>query len=91
LAISLDDPGLILAKHHPRLIKLCRATVHRWLMTGQLEAVRIGARWFTTDAAVQRFFERCNSGNPHYAGATTASSKLKKAFAKFGLKARDEQ
>lgn len=91
MGISIDDPGLMLAKCHPRLTKLSRATVYRWLMTGQLEAVRIGARWYTTDAAVQRFFERCNASNPHYGDTATASSKLKLAFAKFGLKARGER
>jgi len=86
LALSPDDPGLLLAKYHPRLTRCSRATVYRWLATGQLEAVRIGSRWFTTDAAVPRFFDRCNAGNPNYPRKRTVSSKLKKAFAKFNLK-----
>jgi hypothetical protein len=87
LALSPDDPGLVLAKYHPQLQRCSRATVYRWLLTGQLEAIRVGCRWFTSDAAVQRFFDRCNESNPTFETpkATRRSERLKEALAEFGV------
>ena len=86
--IRADDPNLVLAKHHPLLRKLCRSTVHRWLQSGRIEAIRLGSRWFTTTKAVKKFFDRCNESNPTFETTTSKrkSDRLKEAFAEFNLK-----
>jgi len=44
------------------------STLMRWRQTGirgiQLEAVRLGGRWFTSEAAVSRFIARLSEAKP---------------------------
>jgi len=70
------------------------STLMRWRQTGirgiQLEAVRLGGRWFTSEAAVSRFISRLNDvkSRPSTAANTAnglAARNIDRAVAQEGL------
>ena len=89
---ALNDKLLTLAEAAKRLpSRPCVMSVFRWLKSGRLAGVKVGARWYTTEAALTDFIAGCNSRPPQ--GTPPASpaernrrvAKAKKELQKMGL------
>ena len=57
----LKDELLTIAEAAKRLAsRPCTMSVFRWLKSGKLAGIKIGAKWFTTPAALEEFVRGCN-------------------------------
>jgi len=54
---GVDPDDLKPPSKNPFLKDKPRATIHRWMIKGKLQAVRIGGIWLTTDKWVEEFIE----------------------------------
>lgn len=58
-----------------RRFDVCYQTVRKWVTDGNLEAIRIGHRWFTTDAAINDYARNAAQEEIDKAQATTQANQ----------------
>lgn len=84
IAEKLIDPVT-----HPLFSRVPPRTVRHWIQVGRLQAWRVGSRWLTTSAAIDRFFLECNRGrlprarSKSYVSLSTLETRFDQVLSEF--------
>lgn len=90
MPIDFETETLVLVKESPAHFPGRRphlSTVYRWVFSGRLETIKVGARLYTSREAIRRFVSRCNAPGAVTAPPVSARRKREIEAAEGKLKA----